>query len=144
MPIEGAPGLGYVLRKGFDLPPLMFTIDEIEAITVGARMVQRVRDLETETRGGLRGARQGDGRPAGKPARSCRRRAGLCVERRCGRGQGGRHGRRCAPPSATGASCGIAYVDEKGDRTWGRTIWPLAMAYYVDASLVGAWCELRK
>ena len=35
VPIEGAPGLGYVLRKGFDLPPLMFTIDEIEAIAVG-------------------------------------------------------------------------------------------------------------
>ena len=31
VPIEGAPGLGYVLRKGFDLPPLMFTVDEVEA-----------------------------------------------------------------------------------------------------------------
>jgi Predicted transcriptional regulator len=28
VPIEGAAGVGYVLRKGFDLPPLMFTIDE--------------------------------------------------------------------------------------------------------------------
>ena len=37
----------------------------------------------------------------------------------------------------------IAYVDEKGYATR-RTIWPLAMAYYVDVSLVGAWCELRK
>jgi predicted DNA-binding transcriptional regulator YafY len=37
----------------------------------------------------------------------------------------------------------IAYVDEKRQRTR-RTIWPLAMAYYVDATLVGAWCELRK
>ena len=35
VPIEGAAGVGYVLRKGFDLPPLMFTIDEIEAIAVG-------------------------------------------------------------------------------------------------------------
>jgi predicted DNA-binding transcriptional regulator YafY len=37
----------------------------------------------------------------------------------------------------------IAYMDEQGRRTR-RTIWPLAMAYYVDVSLVGAWCELRK
>jgi predicted DNA-binding transcriptional regulator YafY len=37
----------------------------------------------------------------------------------------------------------IAYADEKGHRTR-RTIWPLAMAYYVDVSVVGAWCELRK
>ena len=32
VPIEGAAGVGYVLRRGFDLPPLMFTIDEVEAI----------------------------------------------------------------------------------------------------------------
>src|ERR1700676_383799 len=46
VPIEGAPGVGYVLRKGFDLPPLMFTVDEVEAITVGARLVRRMRDPE--------------------------------------------------------------------------------------------------
>ncbi|HLG48936.1 MAG TPA: HTH domain-containing protein [Reyranella sp.] len=44
VPIEGAAGVGYVLRKGFDLPPLMFTIDEVEAIAVGARMLKRVKD----------------------------------------------------------------------------------------------------
>src|SRR5207237_8990466 len=36
----------------------------------------------------------------------------------------------------------IAYVDEEGRRTQ-RTIWPIAMAYYVDVTLLGAWCELR-
>jgi predicted DNA-binding transcriptional regulator YafY len=36
----------------------------------------------------------------------------------------------------------IAYIDEKQQRTR-RTVWPLAMAYYVDVTLVGAWCELR-
>src|ERR1700754_745717 len=44
VPIEGAAGIGYVLRKGFDLPPLMFTIDEVEAIAVGARLVKRLKD----------------------------------------------------------------------------------------------------
>src|SRR5437016_6885082 len=44
VPIEGAAGLGYVLRRGFDLPPLMFTPDEIDAIAVGARHVRRLRD----------------------------------------------------------------------------------------------------
>ncbi len=34
------------------------------------------------------------------------------------------------------------YVDEEGRRTQ-RTIWPIAMAYYVDVTLLGAWCELR-
>ena len=37
----------------------------------------------------------------------------------------------------------LSYVDEKGRRTR-RTIWPLAMAYYVDVTLIGAWCELRR
>ena len=44
VPIEGAPGIGYVLRRGFDLPPLMFTSHEIDAIAVGARHVRRLRD----------------------------------------------------------------------------------------------------
>src|SRR5476651_1250562 len=44
VPIEGAAGVGYVLRRGFDLPPLMFTADEIDAIAVGARLVSRLRD----------------------------------------------------------------------------------------------------
>lgn len=39
VPIEGAPGIGYVLRQGYDLPPLTFTIEEIEAIAVGVRMI---------------------------------------------------------------------------------------------------------
>src|SRR5262249_14786765 len=37
--IDGEPGLGYVLRPGFMLPPLMFSEDEIEAIVLGSRWV---------------------------------------------------------------------------------------------------------
>lgn len=40
VPIEGAAGVGYVLRGGFDIPPLMFTRGEIEALVLGARLVQ--------------------------------------------------------------------------------------------------------
>lgn len=39
VPIEGEAGVGYVLRGGFHLPPLMFTPDEMEALIVGARMI---------------------------------------------------------------------------------------------------------
>ncbi len=39
VPIEGEAGVGYVLRRGFDLPPLMFTEPEIEAMVLGARVV---------------------------------------------------------------------------------------------------------
>ncbi len=40
VPIEGEAGVGYALRRGSDIPPLMFTREELEALTVGARMVE--------------------------------------------------------------------------------------------------------
>lgn len=40
VPIEGEAGVGYILRSGFDIPPLMFTRDEIVALVAGARMVK--------------------------------------------------------------------------------------------------------
>jgi len=40
VPIDGEAGVGYILRSGFDLPPLMFTNDEITALVAGARMVR--------------------------------------------------------------------------------------------------------
>jgi len=39
-PIEGEAGVGYTLRREFDLPPLMFTPEEITALVLGARLVQ--------------------------------------------------------------------------------------------------------
>lgn len=40
VPIEGEAGVGYILRAGYDLPPLMFTAAEMAALVAGARMVQ--------------------------------------------------------------------------------------------------------
>jgi predicted DNA-binding transcriptional regulator YafY len=40
VPIDGEAGVGYILRSGFDLPPLMFTRDELTALTLGARFVK--------------------------------------------------------------------------------------------------------
>lgn len=40
VPIDGEAGVGYVMRGGFDLPPLMFTHDEIVALVAGARIVR--------------------------------------------------------------------------------------------------------
>ena len=62
VPIEGEPGVGYRLRPGFELPPMTFTGDEIEAIVLGARMVQawgdperaKLRELHRRARGRTR------------------------------------------------------------------------------------------
>lgn len=40
VPIEGEAGVGYRLGREFDLPPMMFTVDEIQALVLGARMVE--------------------------------------------------------------------------------------------------------
>jgi predicted DNA-binding transcriptional regulator YafY len=40
VPIEGAPGVGYLLRGGFHLPPLMFDEEELAALALGSRMVK--------------------------------------------------------------------------------------------------------
>lgn len=40
VPIEGEAGVGYVLRSGFDIPPIMFTQEEVEALVVAARLAQ--------------------------------------------------------------------------------------------------------
>lgn len=40
VPIDGEAGVGYVLKSGFDLPPLMFTRDEVVSLIAGARLIQ--------------------------------------------------------------------------------------------------------
>ena len=40
VPIDGEAGVGYRIRAGFDLPPLMFNFDEIDALVIGARFVE--------------------------------------------------------------------------------------------------------
>ena len=40
IPIEGEAGVGYTLRRGSDVPPLMFTRAELEALVVGARFTE--------------------------------------------------------------------------------------------------------
>jgi predicted DNA-binding transcriptional regulator YafY len=140
VPIEGAPGLGYVLRKGFDLPPLMFTIDEVEAIAVGARLVRRLRDTELQ---------QAASRVLDKVTmvlpeslRAHMADAPVYVSR----GDAPEPKVDVAQVRAAirdRRKIRLSYVDEKGRRTR-RTIWPLAMAYYVDVTVLGAWCELRR
>src|ERR687891_837800 len=46
VPIEGEAGVGYALRRGFDLPPLMFDEHEIEALVLGARIIESWTDAK--------------------------------------------------------------------------------------------------
>jgi predicted DNA-binding transcriptional regulator YafY len=141
VPIEGEAGIGYVLRRGFDLPPLMFTLDEIEAIAVGARLVARTGDA------GLQDAAESvlskvtvvlpdvlreqlSSAPifVSESGALVPERVDLSMVRQAIRDE---------------RKLEIEYVDEKSVHTQ-RVIWPIAVAYYVQATLIGAWCELRQ
>jgi predicted DNA-binding transcriptional regulator YafY len=42
-PIDGEAGIGYMMRRGYDLPPLNFDQEEIEALRVGLLLLSRRR-----------------------------------------------------------------------------------------------------
>ena len=44
VPIEGEPGVGFRMRRGYQVPPLMFTAEELQALVFGARLVQSCAD----------------------------------------------------------------------------------------------------
>src|SRR5262249_38966328 len=44
VPIEGERGIGYIMRPGFDLPPLMVSIEEMEAIVLSLALLERTGD----------------------------------------------------------------------------------------------------
>jgi predicted DNA-binding transcriptional regulator YafY len=142
IPIEGAAGIGYVLRRGFDLPPLMFTEDEAEAIAVGVRMLARTGDP------GLQKAAESvlskvtlvvpdPLRDYLNAAPVYVSKSGAPVPERRDLPETIRHAIR------DGRKMRIAYEAEDGNRT-DRVIQPFAVAYYVEATLVCAWCELRE
>ncbi|MDI1287965.1 MAG: YafY family protein [Reyranella sp.] len=140
VPIEGAAGIGYVLRKGFDLPPLMFTIDEVEAIAVGARLVRRLRDPKLQESAEAVLAKVTVVLP--ERLRSHLSATPIYVSPGITAEVQGADLADVRAAIRDSRKLYIAYADEKGRRT-NRTIWPIAMAYYIDVTLVGAWCELR-
>jgi predicted DNA-binding transcriptional regulator YafY len=141
VPVEGEAGVGYRLRPGFDLPAIMFTMDEVEALVAGARVM--------EAWGG----------PAlGRHARSAIAKIALALP--AARREEIERTRLFAPGFLVppGAAAGletvrqailqrrklhIEYVDGAG-RASQRTINPLALNFWGMTWSVAAWCESRE
>ena len=140
VPIEGEAGVGYMLRKGFDLPPLMFTATEIEALVLGTRVVQSWADPEL-----ARAAASALDRIATALPDALRNRL---VESRLY--APGFH----VPPDVMDRlqhlreavdahrKTWVAYKDADGIATE-RIIRPLALSFFGYTWMVTAWCELR-
>ncbi len=139
--IEGEPGLGYVLRPGFMLPPLMFTEEEIEALVLGSRWVSERADpqLSKAAKGALskiasvlpqdlRTALDANSLMVGKGDRTEIEAIDLSQIRRAIRVE---------------QKVLIQYLDLKGNISE-RIIWPVALGYFDHARMLAGWCELRQ
>ena len=136
-PIEGAAGVGYMMRRGYDLPPLNFDQEEIEALRIGILMLARtgdgslqraaarVRDKIEDLHGPADWLQVAPwGAALDDADKGCVAKADL---RSAIRDERKLH---------------ITYKSESGDMT-ARTVRPFGLVYHLEAVMLAAWCELR-
>jgi predicted DNA-binding transcriptional regulator YafY len=139
-PVEGSAGVGYVLRSGFFLPPLMFDADELEALVLGARWVRHQGDEALSAAAERALAKIATATP--RDLREHMAETSLWVPA----------GPQAAMPDAfvqpareairRQCKLRIAYRDEK-DSASERVVWPFALAFFQERRVMAAWCELR-
>jgi predicted DNA-binding transcriptional regulator YafY len=139
--IDGSPGVGYLLRPGFLLPPLMLTHEEVEALVLGSRWVKQRGDpalqdaaanllakVESVLPAELRQEMASSGLMVGPAPQLESPDAQLAQIRRAIRNE---------------SKLAMRYVDI-GDEETSRTVWPFALAWFDRALVMAAWCELRQ
>jgi predicted DNA-binding transcriptional regulator YafY len=141
VPIRGEAGIGYVLERGFDMPPLMLTSDEVEAVVLGAQWVlihadeglaRAAADVLAKVSAVIpERLRAAIDEPAviTPPAWGERLDAGVDVA-------------RLRAWSLQGRKLRIRYADAEG-RSSERTVWPFLVGYFEQVRTLIAWCELR-
>jgi predicted DNA-binding transcriptional regulator YafY len=139
--IDGEAGVGYVLRPGFMLPPLMFSEEEIEALVLGSRWVAERTD--GPLRAAARNALAKIVAVLPDDMRDSADDSGLLI----GPGEAVAAGDAELPvirqAIRTERKLSIAYIDQDGARTQ-RTVWPFALGFFDRFRIVVAWCELRR
>lgn len=141
VPIRGEAGVGYLIDRAFDMPPLMLTADELEAAVLGAQWVAErgdhalsvaARDLLVKIAASVPARlRVFVTEPAvGAPVPLTRRPDGIDVA-------------RVRQWIRAGRKLRIRYRDAAGKLTR-RTIWPVMIGYTDAVRLIAAWCEQRK
>lgn len=133
LPILGEAGLGYVMRAGYDLPPVNFDVEEAEALMVGLSLVARTGDAAL-----WKAAR----RAARKLAEAAPGRPELVTSTWGAEMPDGIDPGFLRRAIREERKLEIRYTDVEG-RPSRRVVWPLALIYYVDAIVLAGWCELR-
>ncbi|GGC82917.1 helix-turn-helix transcriptional regulator [Undibacterium terreum] len=139
--IEGEPGLGYILRPGFTLPPLMFSEEEIEAIVLGSRWVAQRTDTHLARAGRDALAKIAAVLPA--ELRHDLDSSGLLVAPSYGIESSDEQMAQVRRAIRSECKLDINYRDLK-DELSQRIIWPCALAFFDQVRLIVAWCELRQ
>lgn len=139
VPVRGEAGIGYVLEPGYDLPPLMFSISEMEALLLGARMVQAEGDDDfilaaSDAIAKIEAVLPNDLKELADDF-------ALRVPPRQAPDQIDMAKLRVALRHRFKAR--IIYTDKHGQSSE-RIIWPILVAYFEGTRVVAGWCELRQ
>jgi predicted DNA-binding transcriptional regulator YafY len=139
--IEGEAGFGYVLKPGFALPPLMFTLEEVEALALGARWVEGRAD-----KGLSRAAEDALAKIAAvlPPERAAALNWPTLL---ASAGRAGEAESAALPvvrkALAEERKLRFAYADKDG-RPSDRIVWPVAVGFFEQVRMLAAWCETRE
>lgn len=134
VPIEGEAGVGYIMRSGFDLPPINFDVEEAEAITVGLAMITRTGDKGLKRAARSAAQKLADATPLSSTLFASSwgadepKSIDLSDVRKAIREE---------------HKLKITYQDGEGIQSE-RTILPIAIAYHSEAIVLAGWCELRR
>jgi predicted DNA-binding transcriptional regulator YafY len=140
VPIEGEAGIGYMLRKGGDIPPLMFNADELEALVVGARFVRAFAGARLAA--GARAALLKIEAVLPPELRARTQRSRIFAPRRPGPVDTAGAIDRLHAAIAANQVLQLDYRDESG-RASTREVEPLCLAFWGGAWTLGTWCRLR-
>ncbi len=138
--IEGEAGVGYVLRPGYLLPPLMFSEEEIEALTLGAKWVATRTDSELALAAKSLLAKISAVLPPDLAPRL--EDTGMMVAR--GRIETGAVDLSIIRRAIRAEHIlEIEYLDKSGEAST-RRVWPFALGFFENVRVVACWCELRQ
>ncbi|MFC7421739.1 helix-turn-helix transcriptional regulator [Iodobacter arcticus] len=139
--IEGEAGLGFVLRPGFTLPPLMFTIEEIEALALGAKWVADRADSSLGAAANHALSKIAAVLPA--ELRLELDSTALLIGPSLHPGVADETLRLIRAAIRQEIKLDLRYLDAK-EQASSRVIWPCALAFFDQIRVVVAWCESRQ
>lgn len=139
--VEGEAGLGYVLRGGFLLPPLMFSEEELEALALGLAWVQERGDSGMAP--AARHARVKIAAVLPTALQEVFAHTGMLV----GPGELVKNASQWLPEVRRAIrheqKLLLTYTDGAGAQSK-RVVWPFAIGFFDSIRIISAWCELRQ